>query len=152
MCIRDRAWAGFTFSPWFLEIPHEEVLFDTNDAAIHASEAPKLERTLRELEEVLHKYGDIVPVQLYIAGCTDTVGDAGSNQALSQRRAHAIASWLRESGYSHPIYYYGFGESYLAQQTGDEVDNQANRRALYYVGAVPPPPSTGVPQVGWIPL
>ncbi|MEM7188563.1 MAG: hypothetical protein AAF439_03045, partial [Pseudomonadota bacterium] len=59
----ELAWAGFTFSPWFLEIPHEEVLFDTNDATVHGSEAPKLERTLRELEEVLRKYGDIVPVQ-----------------------------------------------------------------------------------------
>ena len=146
------AWAGFTFSPWFLEIPHDEVLFDTNDATIHDSEAPKLERTLRELEEVLVKYGDIVPVKLFIAGCTDTVGDAGANAGLSQRRARAIAGWLREHGYSHPIYYYGFGESYLAEQTGDEVDSQANRRAPYYVGATEPPPSTGVPQVSWIPL
>jgi len=148
----ELAWAGFTFSPWFLEIPHDEVLFDTNDATIHDSEAPKLERTLRELEEVLVKYGDIVPVKLFIAGCTDTVGDAASNQGLSQRRARAIAAWLREHGYTHPIHYYGFGESYLADQTGDEVDNQSNRRALYYVGATEPPPSTGVPQVSWVAL
>lgn len=148
----DLAWAGFTFSPWILEIPHDDVLFDTNEAVIDPTEAHKLEHTLQQLHEVLALYGDIVPVKLFIAGCTDTVGDAGSNQALSQRRARAIASWLREHGYSHPIFYYGFGEDFLAVPTGDEVDNQANRRALYIVSASPPPPGSGVPQVPWIPL
>jgi outer membrane protein OmpA-like peptidoglycan-associated protein len=148
----DSGWAGFTYSPWFLEIPHEDVLFATNEAEIDAEEAHKLEHTLAQLHEVLDKYGAIVPVQLYIAGCTDTVGDAGSNQGLSHRRARAIATWLRQHGYTQPIYYYGFGESFLAVPTGDEVDEQRNRRALYLVGANPPPPSTGVPQVQWIPL
>jgi len=148
----ENAWAGFSFSPWFLEIPHDEVLFASNEAVIDEVEGAKLQRTLNDLNDLQVRYGDIVPVKLYIAGCTDTVGDAGANQGLSQRRARAIAQWLRTHGYSHPIYFYGFGETYLAVPTGDEEDNQSNRRALYYVGAVPPPPSTGVPQVPWIPL
>ena len=148
----ERAWAGFTFSPWILEIPHDDVLFDTNEAIIDPGEEHKLERTLQQLHEVLDRYGDIVPVQLFIAGCTDTVGDAASNRVLSQRRAQAIASWLRGHGYTYPIYYYGFGEDFLAVPTADEVDEQANRRALYIVSASPPPPGSGVPQVPWIPL
>ncbi|MCB9763669.1 MAG: OmpA family protein [Alphaproteobacteria bacterium] len=148
----SQAWAGFTFSPWFMDIPHDDVLFDTNSDVITPDEEWKLKRTLEELHDVLDKYGDIVPVKLYIAGCTDTVGDAGSNRALSQRRAKAIAAWLRAHGYDKPIYYYGFGEGLLAVPTGDGVDEVRNRRVLYMVGASPPPAGSGVPSVGWIAL
>ncbi len=148
----DSAWAGFTFSPWFLEIPHDDVLFETNSAVIDPDQEHKLKDVLAQLEEVIEKYGEVVPVKLYIGGCTDTVGSGGSNRDLSRRRAKTLAIWLRSHGYDRPIYYYGFGESWLARSTGDEVDEQANRRAVYMVGANPPPPSAGVPQVAWIQL
>lgn len=148
----DSGWTGFTYSPWFLDIPHEDVHFATNSDAIPPEEEPKLRATLAELLDVLDKYGEVVPVKLYIAGCTDTMGDASSNVDLSRRRARSIASWLRSNGYSKPIYYYGFGETLLAVPTGDSVDNASNRRALYMVGANPPPAGSGVPAVGWIAL
>lgn len=143
------AWAGFTYSPWFLDIPHDDVLFETNSADIPAGEAHKLERTLRDLQDVIEKYGEVVPVKLYIAGCTDTVGDAAHNRDLSRQRARAIARWLREHGYDRPIYFHGFGESLLAVSTGDGVDEARNRRVLYMVGANPPPAGSGIPRVGW---
>lgn len=143
------SWAGFTYSPWFLDIPHDDVLFDTNEAVIRPEEEPKLEATLAQLRDVIDKYGAIVPVHLYVAGCTDTVGDAGSNADLSRRRAQAIASWLRKHGYSLPIAYHGFGEGWLAVPTPDGTNEPRNRRAVYMVGAAPPPPSSGVPQVSW---
>jgi hypothetical protein len=146
------SWAGFTYSPWFLNIPHDEVRFATDQAVIVPEEEHKLEATLQELGRVLEMYGEVVPVKLFIAGCTDTVGDGAHNLDLSRRRARAIASWLRSHGYDRPIYYHGFGETFLAVHTGDGVDAQANRRALYMVGANPPPPSTGVPQVRWTEL
>ena len=146
------AWAGFTYSPWFLDIPHEDVLFASDQADIPATEAPKLESTLRELQDVLAKYGSVVPVKLYIAGCTDTVGDNAHNADLSRRRARAIAAWLRAHGYDKPIYYHGFGENFLAVPTGDSVDEPANRRAVYMVGANPPPAGSGVPAVSWTAL
>ena len=145
----EGAWAGFTFSPWVLNVPHDDVLFASNDATIPGAEEWKLEATLRQLQEVLDKYGSIVPVKVYIAGCTDTVGDTAHNRDLSLRRARAIAAWLRSHGYSQPLYYHGFGESLLAVQTGDGVDEAANRRALYVVSANPPPPSSGIPTVSW---
>lgn len=146
------AWSGFTYSPWFLNIPHDDVLFTSDSAAIAPAEEYKLESTLVELRDVLDKYGAIVPVKLYIAGCTDTVGDAAHNKELSYRRAQSIAGWLRAKGYREPIFYYGFGESLLAVDTGDGVDNPLNRRALYLVGANPPPAGSGVPGASWRPL
>ena len=100
-------------------------------------------------QELDDKYGDVVPVKLYIAGCTDTVGDQAHNRELSRKRARAIASWLKSQGYSNPIYYHGFGEGLLAVQTADGVDMPANRRALYLVGAQPPPAGSGIPSVSW---
>ena len=146
------SWTGFTYSPWFLDIPHEDVLFESDKADILSSETAKLEATLSQLNDVVDKYGSVVPVKLYIAGCTDTVGNPAHNQDLSKRRARAIASWLRAHGYDKPIYYYGFGESFLAVPTGDEVDEGRNRRAVYLVGANPPPAGSGVPPANWTPL
>ena len=146
------AWAGFTYSPWFLDIPHDDVLFETDQDQILSSEEPKLHATLEQLQDVIEKYGDVVPVKLYVAGCTDTVGNAAHNQDLSRRRAHAIASWLRTHGFDKPIYYHGFGEGYLAVPTPDEVDEARNRRAVYLVGANPPPAGSGVPATAWTPL
>lgn len=146
------SWSSFTYSPWFLDIPHEDVLFASDSAEIPEAENWKLEATLRELQDVLDKYGDVVPVQVYIAGCTDTVGNAAHNKDLSLRRARAIATWLRGHGYSNPLYYHGYGESFLAVSTGDGVDEPANRRVLYMVAANPPPASSGIPPAQWRPL
>lgn len=145
----ETAFAGFTYSPWFLDIPHDDVLFPTNSADIPADQVWKLEQTLTALQDVIEKYGAVVPVKLYIAGCTDTVGDPAHNRELSQRRAQSIARWLRGHGYDRPIYTWGFGEGLLAVQTGDEVDMLVNRRVLYLVGANPPPAGSGIPSVGW---
>lgn len=145
----DSAYAGFTYSPWFLDIPHEDVLFASDSAEIASDQAYKLQATLEQLNDVVDKYGSMVPVKLYIAGCTDTVGDSGHNSELSARRADAIARWLRANGFKYPVFTFGFGESLLALPTGDGVDNAANRRALYMVGANPPPAGSGVPGVGW---
>lgn len=146
------SWAGFTFSPWILDIPHEDVLFATDRWEIDAAEEWKLHNTLKQLQDVLARYGDMVPVKLYIAGCTDTVGDSGHNMDLSRNRARSIANWLRAHGYDKPIFYHGFGESLLAVQTGDGVDSPSNRRAVYIVSANPPPAGSGIPQVSWTPL
>ncbi len=146
------SWSGFTYSPWFLDIPHDDVLFASDSDVIAADQEWKLVKVLEQLNEVVAKYGSMVPVKLYIAGCTDTVGDAGHNSELSARRARSIGRWLKSHGYSGPIFTHGFGESLLAVQTGDGEDNILNRRALYLVGANPPPAGSGIPRVGWSPL
>ena len=146
------AWSGFTYSPWFVDIPREDVVFETGKWSIATSEEPKLESLLRELEDLIDKYGRVVPVKLYIGGCTDTVGVASSNATLSRNRARAIGEWLKSRGLNIPVFFHGFGESWLAVQTGDSVDNVLNRRAVYMVGSNPPPASAGVPAARWLPL
>lgn len=138
-----------TLLPWSYAIPHEDVVFDSNQAAITAAEEPKLEAAWAHVKETLDKYGDIVDMELFVAGYTDTVGDAASNKALSLRRARAIAQWFRKRGFTRPIHIQGFGESALAVPTGDGVDEARNRRSLYVLAARPPARSADLPTASW---
>jgi outer membrane protein OmpA-like peptidoglycan-associated protein len=139
-------------SPWSYAIPHEDVEFPTGSAEILPAEAPKLEKAWADLQDVLARYGAVVEVRLYVAGYTDTVGDAASNQALSESRARAIAGWFRQRGFSGPIAYQGFGESAPAVSTPDETDEPRNRRAVYLLAAEAPPAGGELPRDDWRPL
>src|SRR5258708_7468494 len=142
------AWVGVQISPWFVAIPHEDVNFKTDKAEIEDSEAPKLEAAFAKLGEVLAKdaaHGkQHAGITLFIAGHTDTVGNAGYNLKLSLARARAIAAWFRKRGVHMPIAYEGFGESALAVKTADNVDEPKNRRADYVLSDEPPRYGGGV--------
>lgn len=132
-------YAGLDLYPWRLEIPHEDVNFASGKADIPKEEVPKLEAALQELQAALTKYGRLVDgVKLYIAGHTDRVGDAASNQVLSEKRARSIGAWFRKRGVKVSIHYAGFGERLPAVQTEDEVERSENRRAAYIVAIEPP--------------
>ncbi len=142
--------AGFLeLSPWSYAVPHDDVVFASGSHAIPASEVPKLEQSWRDVQAVLDKYGDVVDIELFVAGYTDTVGDATSNQGLSERRARAIAGWFQQRGFRGPVWFQGFGESVLAVGTPDETDQAANRRALYVLSADKPPVSEVLPRQNW---
>lgn len=136
-------------SPWSYAIPHEDVVFPTGSAELGRLEVPKLEATWADTVDVLEKYGSVVEIELFVAGYTDTVGNVAANQALSDRRARAIASWFRGRGFTGAIWYQGFGESAPAVQTADEVDEVRNRRSLYVLAAQAPPPSEHLPRADW---
>ena len=135
--------------PWSLEIPHEDINFDTNEHTIRPDEQPKVDKAYDEMGDVVTRYSKYVEVRLYIAGYTDTVGARGDNQGLSGRRARSIAQAFRTKGFSGPIYYQGFGEDALAVPTEDGVDMEANRRAVYLLASRPPVPSPEFPRGHW---
>ena len=135
--------------PWSLTIPHDDVIFPSGKHDILPEEAPKADVAWSRIDDAVKKYGELVKVTLYVGGYTDTVGDAGSNQGLSERRARALAEYFRTKGKSIDIFYQGFGESVLAKQTADAVDEAANRRAVYVLTAGPPPRSKETPRANW---
>jgi len=140
--------------PWSYKIPHEEVVFSTGSAAINASEVHKLQSAKSKIDAVLSRFegsklGFEIPMALYVAGYTDTVGNRVSNRLLSERRAASLAAWFRANGFHHPIHYQGFGENAQAVVTADEVDHPANRRALYVIAAEIPPISDALPAKDW---
>ncbi len=142
-------YAAVEIIPWSLQIPHEDVIFPTGSHELLPDEAPKVDLAWDRIAAAVKKYGDLVQVTLYVAGYTDTVGDASSNQALSERRAKSLATYLAAKGGKFAIWHQGFGESVLARPTGDGVDEAANRRALYILTAGPPPRSGQTPRRAW---
>jgi hypothetical protein len=146
----DGFWAGVDLFPWSYNIPHEDVVFATAKWEVLPAEVPKLDDALEQARGVIERFSATqIEMNLYVGGYTDTVGDAGGNQVLSQHRAQAIATWFRAAGFDRPIYYQGFGESALAVSTPDETDEQANRRSNYVIAAEAPPPSTEFPRSAW---
>ncbi len=145
----DGFWRGVELSPFWVDIPHEEVEFENGKWAIRPAEAPKLDRTLERIDEEVARYGKELVLRLYVAGYTDTVGSASDNQALSNKRAHSIARYFRRRGLRIQIYHQGFGESALYVQTPDNTPEPKNRRALYVLGNAPPMRSAAIPHARW---
>ena len=150
---------GFSYTdtrvPWAVEIPHTEVNFDSGKHAIKADEEWKvaeafavLVHELDGLDEANKIVNGDLSAQLYIVGYTDTVGKAGDNQPLSQRRAREIAKYFEDKGAWCEIYYAGMGEKGQAVKTDDGVDEVHNRRALYILGIQKPGAGGQVPSQG----
>ncbi|MCP4871199.1 MAG: OmpA family protein [Proteobacteria bacterium] len=149
--LTDR-WGFYSYEnifPWSLEIPHEDINFDTGAHVMRDDEKHKVDSAYKDAKEVFDRYSKYVEVRLYIAGYTDTVGPRGDNQALSERRARSIAQEFRNKGFVGPLYYQGFGEDALAMATEDSVDLEANRRAMYILASRPPARSENFPRGNW---
>ena len=122
---------GIELSPWWLEIPHDDVIFPSGKWSMHVDEQIKIDAVLPEIRDAISKYSKLIPLGLYISGHTDTMGDASSNKTLARRRAQTIAKYLQQVGVGINIFYRGTGEEELAIPTGDNVDEPRNRRARY---------------------
>ena len=111
-----------------------DTLFGTAPDTIAAGAAPLLEETAR-LIAATH------PREIIVAGHTDGVGRDDDNVALSERRAHAVASWLRaRSAKGAPgIVEQGYGRSrpIAPNHNPDGSDSpegrQQNRRVEIYL-------------------
>jgi len=138
--------------PYSAEIPHTEVNFDSGKFDLKPGEVPKIDEALAvafheldAIERVNEAVRANLTPQLYIVGYTDTVGDPGKNQALSQNRAKAIAKYFYDQGFWAEIYYSGMGERGLRVETGDSVDEVRNRRALYLIELQKPAAGGAIP-------
>lgn len=129
---------GVAITPWSFQIPHEDVVFQTDSADILPAEVGKLQSSLDLVKKQLPRAQHLGTVTLFIVAHTDTVATAEYNQELSTRRAQTLARWFRNHGLRLPIAYAGMGERALKVKTADEVDEPRNRRADYMLGLDPP--------------
>jgi len=133
----------------FVDIPHEDVVFESGKWDIRPSEEGKLLAPLGEILASLQKVQGVLAIELYIGGYTDTVGQPADNIELSRKRAAAIAAWFLKKGVTVPISFQGFGEGVLAVATPDHTPEPRNRRASYVLATQPPPANRGFPTRHW---
>ncbi|MCX5740999.1 MAG: OmpA family protein [Proteobacteria bacterium] len=136
----DGAATNVELIPWSLEVDHEDVNFSSDQAVIEPSETGKLDASLGKIADAVKRTERVLPLTLYIAGHTDTVGPTAKNQKLSLDRARAIGAYFRKKGLAIKIVFAGFGEEVLKVKTAQEVDERANRRVDYVLG-----PAGGAP-------
>ncbi len=99
-----------------------DVLFDVNQADLK----PVSERTIDRLAEFMRQYEDR---RVRIEGYTDSTGDAGYNQTLSERRALAVRDALQAKGISSSrIEYQGYGKQFPVVSNDTASGRQQNRR------------------------
>jgi len=88
--------------------------------------SPQFFPVLDSVAIVLNKYPKTL---LDVDGHTDNVGDLGSNQALSERRAVTVAKYLNSRQVdSRRLQIIGFGESRPIANNASEAGRSANRR------------------------
>ena len=135
----DNYWVTWEIVRFYVEIPHDDVVFETGKWNIRTSEAHKLDASLKLLKSTIKKYANSVPCRVYVAGFTDTVGGTADNRKLSLKRARSIGRYFARRGLKQiPIFVRGFGEEALYVPTGDNVAEEQNRRAVYAVSTFPP--------------
>ncbi|MBR0674458.1 OmpA family protein, partial [Neoroseomonas soli] len=101
------------------------VMFATGSAML----TPEAERALAPLGRALASQ-ELAGYRFRIEGHTDTVGDAGVNQALSERRAAAVREYLVNKFRVSPqrLEAIGLGETQLLVPTPPQTPNARNRR------------------------
>ncbi len=132
--------AGAEFWDWWIDIPHDDIEFETGKSDIRESEADKLEKSYRDINAELVKYAQIpdLTLSIYIIGHTDSVGPKDYNKNLSLARARSIAAYLRKRGLNAKFFYEGFGEDSPKVPKPDETAEAQNRRAQYILSIGPP--------------
>lgn len=129
--------------PWFPEQPWTEksaetriyiegkVVFDTNKATIR----PESEGYLKKMLAFVQEHQEITRVR--IEGHTDSRSSEDHNQALSARRAMAVADWLVDNGVDYVrLIAVAFGESRPLAPNELAEGRDDNRRVEFHVAEV----------------
>ncbi|EWG99251.1 OmpA family protein [Halomonas sp. BC04] len=87
---------------------------------------PSARNALNDVSSILTQYTD---TRVNIAGHTDSTGDAGYNQRLSERRAESVGNYLAQNGVTrNRLYMTGYGESQPVASNATEEGRAQNRR------------------------
>ncbi len=100
-----------------------KIYFDTGSATVAAGQRDTLDQAAR-----LFRDGN--PIVMIVSGVADTTGSPVGNLQLSLSRADAVARGLTERGIpAERLQVLGRGNSELAVETGNDVDEPGNRIA-----------------------
>lgn len=98
------------------------LLFDVDQAALKPS-------ALTVLDQLAAALGQLRQTRVEIGGHTDSQGESGYNQQLSERRARAVADYLLGKGIPEAqLRWKGYGETQPAADNATDAGRQKNRR------------------------
>lgn len=101
------------------------VTFATDSSAIQ----PRFQSALNDVARVLREDGTASKLALVIHGHTDSVGSDSYNQALSERRANSVLSYLASQGLpSSRMTARGYGETSPIASNDTAAGREQNRR------------------------
>ena len=107
-----------------------EASFDIDRSVVKPAFKPALNR----VADVMRRYDQTI---VHAVGHTDSTGSSAHNQALSERRANAVASYLRSSGVAGDrLYASGRGESEPRASNSTAEGRKLNRRVELFINAV----------------
>jgi len=105
----------------------QNIFFETGSYSILSSSEPELNSLARTLQTN-------AGMKIEIRGHTDNVGDAMSNQLLSENRAKAVFTYLTGKGIpANRITYKGFGEKQPVASNDTEEGRKQNRRTEFVI-------------------
>ena len=108
-----------------------DITFQTDRYAIDSEFYPVLD----SVAKVLYKFKD---TNLEVAGFTDSVGSDAYNQELSEKRAHSVASYLRQRQIPDSrLRVIGYGERYPVAPNETEAGRSKNRRVELTITPAP---------------
>jgi OOP family OmpA-OmpF porin len=111
---------------WELTIS-ERLLFPVDESALKPDQQERIARLARNLLSV-----DILTAR--VEGHTDSTGTSAYNQALSQARAHAVATPMQANGMRfNPEQIVGRGEAFPLSSNDTAEGRQDNRRVVVIV-------------------
>src|SRR5258708_5691342 len=88
--VSDKAMQELTKKLKGVQNKYGPIVFKTGKADL---DAKKCERTLKSIDGIIKQYPGFL---VQIEGHTDNVGDSKKNLDLSQKRAEAVVSWLKD--------------------------------------------------------
>jgi outer membrane protein OmpA-like peptidoglycan-associated protein len=105
----------------------QNIFFETGSYSILSSSEPELNSLARTLQTN-------AGMKIEIRGHTDNIGDAMSNQLLSENRAKAVFTYLTGKGIpANRISYKGFGEKQPVATNDTEEGRKQNRRTEFVI-------------------
>ncbi len=100
----------------------KNVHFETNSSELTSSSSEDLDKAVA----AMNKYSQL---QIEIQAHTDSMGDAGYNQSLSEKRANSVRDYIIGKGIAaNRMKAKGYGESQPVADNGTKAGRKSNRR------------------------